>query len=157
MTEPTGLLPEHAVLTAVRFGPAGGDLLLTFGHGPRLALPANLLPPLRRLRPGQLAELELSEDGRAIVWPGLGLILPVATLLPLVFGMAAASDLPSAEGVLGTEGAGPHPGDPAPEPWTEEAVLKAWARLAGSRRTAAKAEAARRNGRKGGRPRKAAP
>ncbi|MEB3238282.1 MAG: DUF2442 domain-containing protein [Candidatus Sericytochromatia bacterium] len=155
MTDPLGHLPAHAVLSAVRFGPAAGDLLLTFAHGPRLALPVALLPPLRRLTAEQLSGLEVADDGLAVAWPALGMVLPVSTLLPLVFGLEARiADTPQ-DGAVGLDGAGPLPGTPAPEPWTEQDLMKAWARAAGSRRSAAKTEAARRNGRKGGRPRKA--
>ncbi|MEB3205678.1 MAG: DUF2442 domain-containing protein [Candidatus Sericytochromatia bacterium] len=154
MTDPLNHLPEQATLSAVRFGPAARDLLLTFAHGPRLALPASLLPPLRRLSTDQLAGLEVAEDGRAVTWPALGLVLPVATLVPLLFGLSAQDTGASEPGGLGLEGAGPVPGTPAPEPWTERDLVRAWARAAGSRRSEAKAEAARRNGRKGGRPRK---
>ena len=150
-------LPSHATLSAVRFGPAAGDLLLTFAHGPRLAVPAALLPPLRRLTGAQLAALEVGPEGRSVVWPGQGLVLPLETILPLVFGSAFAGSSPGDAGdpgVLGTEGAGLPGVEAPPSAWTEQDVLVAWARVAGSRRSSAKAEAARRNGRKGGRPRR---
>ena len=106
-----------------------GRLVVELTNGCMMAFPADLAEGLRGAEPHQLAEVQVVLDGDGLRWEGLDADLLVREL---------------GRGVFGSRG------------WMSE-VASELGRCGGRVRSEAKAAAARRNGQRGGRPRKRPP
>jgi hypothetical protein len=103
-----------------------GRLVVELTNGCVFGFPPDLAQGLRGASPADLGEVEVVMDGDALHWGRLDADLLVSELVRGVFGS---------------------------RPWMREIARELGSR-GGRARTVAKAAAARRNGRKGGRPRK---
>ncbi len=106
-----------------------GRVAVELTNGCLMAFPADLAEGLRGAEPHQLAEVQVVLDGDGLRWEGLDADLLVREL---------------GRGVFGSRG------------WMRE-IARELGRRGGRVRSEAKAAAARRNGHKGGRPRKRDP
>ncbi len=106
-----------------------GRVVIELTNGCLMAFPADLTEGLRGAEPDKLAEVQVVLDGAALRWEGLDADLLVRELARGVFGSKV---------------------------WMSE-VARELGRRGGRVRSEAKAAAARRNGQKGGRPRKREP
>ncbi len=106
-----------------------GRVVVELTNGCLLGFPADLAEGLRGAEPDELAQVQVVLDGDGLRWEGLDADLLVREL---------------ARGVFGSRG------------WMSE-VAGELGRRGGRARSKAKAAASRRNGQKGGRPRKNAP
>jgi general stress protein YciG len=116
---------EPRALSA-RYDAAGRRVVVELTNGCALAFPAEVAQGLRGADPAALAQVEVLAGGRALRWDALDVDLGVAPLVQGIFGTAV---------------------------WMRE-LRSEMGRVGGRASTAAKASAARENGRKGGRPRK---
>lgn len=120
---------EEPRATAVSFDRATGRVVVDLRSGASFAFPARSFKWLAEASDDDLAEVEIISGGAAIEWPRLD----VQSAVPgLVLALAGS------------------------ESWQRRMFAAEWASLAGSRTSEAKTVAARRNGAKGGRPRKVA-
>ena len=106
-----------------------GRVVVELTNGCLMGFPTNLAEGLHGAEPDELAEVQVVLDGDGLRWEGLDADLLVREL---------------ARGVFGSRG------------WMSE-VAGELGRRGGRVRSEAKAAAARRNGQKGGRPRKSGP
>jgi len=106
---------------------AAARVVVELANGTQFAFPALMGEGLRGATPAQLAAVEVLAGGRALRWNALDVDLGVAPLVAGIFGTRA---------------------------WMDE-LRRELARSGGRTASPAKARAARENGRKGGRPRKA--
>ena len=116
----------HPKARSVRYDSESGRILVELDNGCLLGFPAELAQGLRGSQPEDLADVEVAMGGTALRWERLDDDLLVAGLVRGVFGS---------------------------RPWMREIARELGSR-GGRARTEAKAAAARRNGRKGGRPRR---
>ncbi len=120
---------EEPRATSVAFDRATGMVVIALRGGSSFSFPARSFKWLAEASEDDLAVVEVVSGGAAIEWPRLDIQSAVPGL------------------VLALAGS---------ESWQRRMFAAEWASLAGSRTSDAKAEAARRNGAKGGRPRKSA-
>jgi hypothetical protein len=125
-----GRLQDADEVRAVRahYDEATARVVVELANGIQFAFPAALGQGLGGATAGQLGDVEVLGGGRALRWDALDVDLGVAPLVA---------------GIFGTRG------------WMDE-LRRELARSGGRAASPAKARAARENGRKGGRPRKAA-
>jgi hypothetical protein len=116
---------EPRALSA-RYDAAARRMVVELTDGCALAFPAEAAQGLRGAGPAALAQVEVVAGGRALRWDALDVDLGVGPLVQGIFGTAV---------------------------WMRE-LRSEMGRVGGRTSTAAKASAARENGRKGGRPRK---
>lgn len=111
---------------SARFDAAAGRMVVELSNETSLTFPPALVRELRGAGPAGVAAVEVLAGGRALRWEALDLDLGVEPLLAGIFGTAG---------------------------WMRQ-LRSEMGRAGGSAKSAAKAGAARENGRKGGRPRK---
>ncbi|MDP2956208.1 MAG: DUF2442 domain-containing protein [Longimicrobiales bacterium] len=111
---------------SVRYDAPSGRLMVELTDGCLLGFPAEVAQGLRGAAPEDLAQGEVALGGRALRWERLDADLLVAGLVRGLFGSRR---------------------------WMRD-LAREWGARGGRARSEAKATAARRNGRKGGRPRR---
>jgi hypothetical protein len=121
-------IAREAQAMGARYDQQSGRLVIDLKNGVTLAIPIGLIQGLRGAAPEEIAEVELGPRGAALHWENLDVDFSVGGLMAGIFGNKAWMSSLMTE--LGSKG--------------------------GRAKSEAKAAAARANGAKGGRPRKAA-